>query len=354
MDSNEEQFHPMAIMSSEEGSYDSDETATTLTIGSIFAFAIMGAFPVVVTAWIIRRLMIEKSKHQATQTRQKLHKQSRPKHQADVWHCNNLIDDTPTNSIYSEDLQSSAEISNADPNISSVLTSKNSSRTPTPPTSMREPCLSTPMVRDHDDDGLLTTDGDDDTITARLSENCVRLYPNHLKSPILSSATTTTTTTTNRVSSTLALDSAQTKARIQEYRLACRPQRVYLDEIVPSDVELGLSTSRTKSKCTMMNVGNDNNDDELSSPSQRDPGIIHRYFGISFHNDKKSTTKNHSEIDDPSSSSNCSCPNQVSISSKSSISACSDQDNVDDDYDDGYYDVTLYQDFRPLGELVDL
>lgn len=345
-------------MSSVERNDHSDGATTTLTVGSLFAFAIMGAFPVVVTAWVIRKLM---NQRQVTQTRQIQQKQSPRMHRSITRHSNHLVDDhdTPTSSIRScilnsEGLQPSINISNTDPNIKSATTSNISSVTPVLPTS--DPSPSTPRVREDDDD--LLTDGDD-TITARLYENCVRLFPYHLKSPILP---TTTTTTTSQISM-LKLDAAQTKARAQEYRRACRPQRVYLDEIVPSDVELGLSKSRRKSKCTTTTTTTStiiDDNDELSYPSQRDPGIIQRYFGISFQNQTSTMTNPPPGMDDPSHSHSrsSSCPNHASISSRSSSSSsgCSDQDSIDDDdYDDGYYDATLYhQDFRQLGDLVDL
>jgi hypothetical protein len=333
MDSNEKPFQDLASpaaapQSSLIRSNDSN-TSTTLTVGSIFAFAIMGTLPIIATAWVIRKLMI-RSHHHVQQTRVKQHKQLRQINQAISGYTNNHEDnlDTPTGSIRSfklnsEEFQSTPlDVSVVDPNVPRRMTSSQVSSEPTVTrTQQCEPIPSIHQIVSDEYDQV--TDGDD-TITARLYENCVRLQQ-ALKFPIFETAMGT-------------LNSKQSEARAKEYRRACRPQRMYFDEVVPTDVELGLQKSREKSRSSTSMHGKD----ELLHPSKRDPGIIQRYFGTSNVKD------NYSGNDDDDS-----CPNRASISSGSESSSGL-SDNNSDTNDDGYYDANLYDDFRELGELVDL
>jgi hypothetical protein len=318
-----------APQSSSMNSNDMDG-ATTITIGSAFAFAIMGTVPMVIAAWFIRQLVV-RCHHDKQQTRLKKQKQLQQINEAitgrNKHHDDNV--DTSTSSIRSfqrnsEEFQSlPAKILNTQASVALGM-SPPSQQVSSPATSIQAQKQSEPSSIMHPKRLDEATDGDD-TITARLYENCVRLQQSQ-KFPIHPKVVGGT------------LDSKEAEARAKEYRRACRPKRMYFDEIVPSDVELGLQKSRSKLRNDSVPVK-----DELLNPTKRDTGIISRYFGMS------NAQRRCSNEDDKM------CPNSASISSGSSSSSSFGlSDNNSFDNDDGYYDANLYDDFRELGELVDI
>ena len=321
---------------------DTSNSATTLTVGSIFAFAVMGTLPIIVIAWVVRKLMIQSTQHPMTTTKQsrlKQHKLAREATEGNkvVGHINNFIDnlETSTGSIRSfnmnsEEFQVPVDILTTEPNRTYEWTISNSHPHPSDP---RTACIQ--KLQDEPDQ---LTDGDD-TITARLYENCVRLQQVLISSIILQQPSSPFPSNTTVVS----FDAPQVQARAKEYRRACRPQRNYLDEVVPSDVELGLVMSRNKSRNMSTAAAVVDNKDELLYPSTRDPGIIRRYFGMS------NTTRNDDDNNDDDNG-RC-CPNHASISAGSLSSSSSFSDGYSDD---GYDNLQGYDHFREMGELVEL
>ena len=263
-------------------------------------------------------------------------KQFQQANRAIIWHTNHESSshDTPTSSIrsfkmYNEEFQSpTAEISSTYPNATLVMTSSHlsSALTATQVLPQRE-LLQYSHQKVVPDEHDQVTDGND-TMTSRLYENCVRLQQSFAFPTFIRAIGT--------------FDSSEAEARAQEYRRACRPQRIYFDEVVPSDLELGFQPSRRKSVSNTVLAK-----DELLYPTKRDTGIMNRYFGMS------DAESNYIDDDDDDNG----CPNHASISSGSSFLSSSSglSDNSSDNNDDGYYDANWYDDdLRELGELVDL
>ena len=305
MDSNKQSSpHVDSPVSEISSNSSGSDGSTTLTVGSLFAFAVMGTVPIFGLVWVIRKLMT-KSKHYAKHPRRSQYKQSRQANQAKIDHINNIVDDldSPTSStnsykLSSEEFQILGEKTVVTSTIASLPTAT-------------QPNEQHPSMKKETYDNDHLTDGDD-TIVARLYENCVRLQQ-YLSFPTLSTTVTVT------------LPSKEVEARAKEYRRACRPQRNHLDEVVPTDMELGISLSRQR-RCT-------NASDELLFPSNRDPGIISRYFGA--------YSRYETDDDDHS------CPDQASLSSGSVSSSWLSTYSGDDDANRNY-------EIRQLGELVTL
>jgi hypothetical protein len=177
---------------------------------------------------------------------------------------------------------------------------------------------------------LHVVDDDDDSYLYRMDENCAPLqYIYHGK----------------QSSHQVHTDQLQRQQKhhellAQQYRRACRPRHYWsqLEEVVPSDEELGIQSDTTRNhsnptKSTWSQNSKPSHDknggiNELLYPTQRDPGIIGRHFGNTWQDDD--------------------CPNHVSVSSASSQK----NDEVDslDDFDDN--EAHLYLQFQDMGVLV--
>jgi hypothetical protein len=316
--------------------------------GTIIAFALVGTIPVLVIIWAIRKIVLtlhRRRQQQLVPIHRRTRKRKRHRNDRVVMehlHCNTNSLETPTTSYdaNSEGFQSSTVVSteivhsdikrkgkqrtNGRAPIQFV---RNSSATASFPMQSvdSENNTKTSMVLD-DVEKNQPTDGDD-TITARLNENCVRLQQS-IQSPTVPDGSVTLNNT------------PQLQQKAVQYRRACRPGRIYLDDVVLSDIELGISksTSRSKRNNTTVSVN-----DELLYPSQRDPGIISRYFG--------SPTSCNNTVDKTD---DIDCPSVASISSQSSSTSSLWSFSNVMRKDGSVYDDTLllYEDYSEMGELV--
>jgi hypothetical protein len=366
MESNEKP-NPIVLTSTNESNISNNDNGIPVTIGATFALGMIGTLSVLTMLWVLRKVLINNVQHHKhtkhTQHQLKADELSRDicqrsenvrfdtiMRQSSKSSINSYSDErtltTSTTSITTK-INSNEKILTFD-TVGNTLWNKDSTMT------LQKQDSGLMWFLQHnsiDDEHLVpphsVMDGND-SFTNRLYENCVRLQQSIFSSTTLLTSPTTTTTTT--------VTQQQQEQRVQEYRRACRPRHMHFKNIVPSDIELGITrTKHSKDKIKSSRNNNNNNcncnqknvivmNDELLYPSQRDTGIISRYFGTRIQNENET---------------NSICPSIVSISSQSSSSSLysNDDDDTNSNTSNLYYnhnDDDLYQHFQQMGELIDL